>query len=92
MAKKTKTAKNQTFRLIDPDAERVLLAGDFTDWQKGAIPMEKGANGLWSATVKLSPGTHNYLFIVDGEWCSDPECTARVPNPFGSQNMVRQVL
>jgi 1,4-alpha-glucan branching enzyme len=92
MAKKTKTLKKQTFRLIDLDAERVLLAGDFTDWQKGAIPLQKNGNGLWTATVDLSPGTHSYLFIVDGEWRDDPECTVRVANPFGGQNMVRQVI
>lgn len=91
MAKKTKH-QPQTFRLIEPDAQRVLLAGDFTEWQKGAIPMEKGGNGLWTATVDLSPGTHSYLFIVDGEWREDPECRVRVANPFGSENMVRQVL
>lgn len=92
MAKNTKIPKKQMFRLVDPDAERVLLAGDFTGWQKGAIPMEKGSNGTWTASVSLTPGTHNYLFIVDGEWREDPECTVRVANPFGGQNMVRQVI
>jgi hypothetical protein len=28
---------------------------------------------------------------VDGQWCEDPECTVRVPNPFGGFDMVRQV-
>ncbi len=92
MAKASKTAKKQTFRLIEPDAEKVLLVGDFTEWQKGAIPMTSNGNGLWTASVKLGPGTHSYLFIVDGEWREDPECTVRVPNPYGGQNMVRQVL
>jgi 1,4-alpha-glucan branching enzyme len=92
MAKKTKTLKPQTFRLLDSDAQRVLLVGDFTEWQKGAIPMQGGGNGLWTTTVKLSPGEHSYLFIVDGEWREDPECTVRVPNPFGGKDMVRQVV
>jgi 1,4-alpha-glucan branching enzyme len=91
MAKATITLKKQTFRLIDPEAERVLLAGDFTQWQKGAIPMRNEGNGLWTQTVDLGPGTYSYLFIVDGEWRDDPECTIRVANPFGGQNMVRQV-
>jgi 1,4-alpha-glucan branching enzyme len=91
MAKKTEILKKQTFRFTEPDAARVLLVGDFTDWQERAIPMEKGSGGIWTATVKLSPGTHNYLFIADGEWCEDPECSLRVPNPFGGHNMVRQV-
>jgi len=92
MAKTTKILKKETFRLVDPDAERVLLVGDFTEWQKGAIPMNRSENGVWTATVKLGPGAHGYLFIVDGEWREDPACAVRVANPFGGQNMVRQVV
>ena len=92
MAKATKAPKKQTFRYVNPDAQKVLLVGDFTQWQKGAIPMTSGGNGLWTAAVNLSPGAHNYLFIVDGNWCEDPECALRTPNPYGGVNMVRQVL
>ena len=91
MARQATTLKNQTFRFTDPRAESVLLVGDFTDWQQRPIKMDRGTNGDWSTSVKLSPGTHHYLFIVDGEWCEDPECPLRVPNPYGGQNMVRQV-
>jgi len=81
----------QTFRYAAPNAASVLLAGDFTHWQKSAVPMQKGKAGVWTTTVDLAPGPHNYRFLVDGQWCDDPECTVRVPNPFGTQNMVRQV-
>ena len=53
--------------------------------------MEKGSGGVWTATEKLPPGNHHYLFIVDGQWCEDPECSVRVANPYGGCNMVRQV-
>ena len=85
------TPRKQTFRFTAPTATTVSLAGDFTDWQKRAIPMQKGKDGIWMATVELMPGKHNYRFIVDGDWCDDPECTVRVPNPYGTQNMVRKV-
>ena len=81
----------QTFRFTAPSATSVLLAGDFTQWQTRAIAMKKGKDGIWIATVELQPGKHNYRFIVDGEWCDDPDCTVRVPNPYGGQDMVRQV-
>jgi hypothetical protein len=29
--------------------------------------------------------------MVDGEWREDPECPTRVPNPYGTFNMVRKV-
>jgi 1,4-alpha-glucan branching enzyme len=91
MAREAAVLKTQTFQLNAPEATKVLLAGDFTDWQKRAIPLKKGNDGVWIVTVQLAPGTHNYLFMVDGEWREDPECPTRVPNPYGTFNMVRKV-
>jgi len=85
------TPTKQTFSFSAPTAMSVLLVGDFTQWQQHSIPMKKEKNGIWTTTVELAPGEHNYRFIVDGEWRDDPNCTLRVPNPFGTQNMVRQV-
>jgi len=51
----------------------VQLVGDFTQWQERPIKLQKGADGVWRATVKLEPGTHHYRFLVDGEWRDDPE-------------------
>lgn len=92
MARQATIFKKQTFRLEAPEAKKVLLVGDFTDWQQQAILMKKGSDGIWTTSVGLPPGTHHYLFIVDGEWRDDPDCPLRVPNPFGTQNMVRQVV
>lgn len=91
MARQVEAAKKQTFRFSAPAAVSVLLVGDFTHWQQQAIPMQKGKNGTWTAKVALPPGKHLYRFIVDDEWRDDPACTLRVPNPYGGQNMVRQV-
>ncbi len=91
MARQMETAVKQTFRYSAPTAMSVLLVGDFTHWQQRAIPMQKGRDGIWTTTVSLPPGKHGYRFIVDGEWQDDPECTLRVANPYGSQNMVRLV-
>ena len=91
MARKLESPKKQTFSLDAPSAERVLLVGSFTKWQQDAIPMKKGKDGVWAAKVELPPGSYSYRFIVDGEWWDDPECEMRAPNPFGSQDMVRQV-
>jgi len=90
MAKQTKNSKPHTFSFSAPDAMSVLLVGDFTHWQQQPISMHKGPNGIWTADVHLEPGKHTYRFIVDSEWRDDPECTLRVPNPFGSQDMVRE--
>jgi len=91
MARQMETPAKQTFRFSSSGAMSVLLVGDFTHWQESGIPMHKGKDGIWVATVELPPGKHTYRFLVDGDWRDDPECTLRVPNPYGSQDMVRQV-
>ncbi len=91
MARKNDTIKEQTFSITAPTAMSVQLVGDFTHWQEKPIAMKKERGGVWKVAVQLAPGTHHYRFLVDGQWRDDPECTVRVPNPFGSQNAVRQV-
>ncbi len=90
MARQMQTPSKQTFRFSAPDATSVLLVGDFTHWQKRGIPMQKGKDGIWVATVELLPGKHTYRFLVDGDWRDDPECRTRVANPFGGEDMVRE--
>lgn len=89
--KNVSIGQKQTFTLTALGAVSVQLMGDFTHWQKTPISMEKGAKGVWQTTVELAPGTHHYRFFVDGEWHDDPECTLRVPNPYGGENMICQV-
>jgi 1,4-alpha-glucan branching enzyme len=91
MARTESIPKTQTFRFNAPDAMSVLLVGDFTHWQARPVPMRKGADGIWTASVELPAGTHTYRFLVDGEWRDDPECTIHVPNPYGGEDMVRRV-
>jgi 1,4-alpha-glucan branching enzyme len=80
-----------TFTLIAPQAQSVRLAGDFTDWQQAPLELKKFKNGLWKATVSLTPGEHQYRLLVDGQWQDDPNCAMHQPNEFGSQNCVRVV-
>lgn len=87
----TASKREQLFVLEAPAAQNVQLAGNFTQWEKGAIPMRKNMDGIWQASVPMQPGEYHYRFLVDGEWCDDDECASYAPNPFGSRNAVRQV-
>ncbi|WP_078550663.1 alpha-amylase family glycosyl hydrolase [Litchfieldia alkalitelluris] len=62
-----------TFSYVDTDAERVRVAGSFTDWQNNALEM-KNNGGIWSVTTKtLVPNTYEYKFIVnEDQWIVDP--------------------
>ncbi len=90
MFKSPKSSAKQSFHFTAPDATSVLLVGDFTQWQQHPVSMRRDKHGLWTASVELPPGRHTYRFLVDGEWRDDPECTLRVPNPFGGQDMIRE--
>lgn len=89
--KTIKLGSRQEFRLKAPGAENVLLVGSFTQWQQRPIPMQPERTGEWRVVVGLRPGTYYYRFLVDGEWCDDPECPLHVGNPFGSQDAVRVI-
>jgi 1,4-alpha-glucan branching enzyme len=85
------TKQKVTFSLSAPQAQTVLLAGDFTNWQQSPVRLKKLKSGLWKTTVSLAPGTYEYRFIVDGQWQDDPKCTRRNWNRFGVQNCVCEV-
>ena len=91
MARQLDNTRKQTFRFSAPTAMSVMLVGDFTQWQQKGIPMRKNQDGVWAVSVDLPAGQHHYRFIVDGDWRDDPECTVRVNNPYGGQDMVKKV-
>ena len=73
------------------NVSEVKIAGDFTNWDKGAIFMTRsGKSGEWSASIKAAPGEHQYRFMLDGNWYTDPS-TERIANSFGSENSILRV-
>jgi len=83
--------KRVSFSLNAPDAQSVLLAGSFCDWELGAVALKRQKTRVWKTTVSLEPGTHQYRFIVDGQWHDDPACARKEPNPFGSEDCIVEV-
>lgn len=77
-----------TFRLSRPSARSVAVAGTFNTWNSSAAALRRGADGVWSVSLKLAPGKYEYRFVVDGEWISDPAASETAPNPFGGVNSV----
>src|SRR4051812_10529588 len=62
--------KHVTFRLKAPKATEVSFTGEF---QRGAIPMTKSPDGIFSATVgPIAPEIYNYNFTIDGVRTIDP--------------------
>lgn len=90
---RSRTAERPSQKLIElalkmPDAQSVAVAGTFNNWDVKGIPMRKDALGGWRATVMVPPGRHEYRFVVDGQWVSDPNAKECVKNTFGTTNSV----
>jgi hypothetical protein len=82
-----------TFRLPKKaagEAKRVTIVGDFSNWDKDAIPMKRLRNGDFSTTLELlSEREYRYRYLIDGrrwenDWCADNY----KPNPFGCDDSV----
>lgn len=57
-------------------AKKVILTGSFNNWSHNELSMRKTGQG-WELQYVLAPGNHEYKFIVDGQWITDPanSCT-----------------
>jgi hypothetical protein len=77
------------FVLVAPEAKQVSLAGTFNQWNTQVTPLVRaGATGVWTATLTLPAGQHQYAFVVDGaRWVPDPGAPA-VDDGFGRRNSV----
>ena len=63
--------KQVTFK-YSGSATSVAVAGSFNNWSSTANKMTKGTDGVWSTTLTLEPGVHEYKLIVNGTWTLDP--------------------
>ena len=76
---------------LNPEAKSVYVAGSFNGWKPDEMPLRAAGNGRWIGELKVNPGRHEYLFVVDGNWTPDPTARDFAPNPFGGKNSVVQV-
>ncbi|RKR85213.1 AMP-activated protein kinase-like protein [Mucilaginibacter gracilis] len=68
-------------------AKKVLLSGNFNDWNTLSGKMLKTDSG-WIADIKLQPGKYLYKFIVSGRWISDPNNALLEDDGAGNRNSV----
>ena len=77
------------FVIAAPGASRVALVGDFNGWSDGVTLLRAdGEDGLWSVSLPLAAGRHEYAFVVDGvRWMADP-LAPRHRDEFGTESSV----
>jgi hypothetical protein len=75
------------FVLVAKGAKKVSVVGDFNAWDPAAITLvDSDGQGTFVATVPLRRGAHEYMFLVDGRWMTDPSASETRPDGFGRAN------
>ena len=87
-SKKKIKKRRVTFSINLPDAEEVILVGDFNKWNPKTHSMKNNEHGIWSKTVIIPPGKYEYKFLIDGQWKEDPQNDQTCLNCFGTRNSV----
>lgn len=76
------------YRTISRLIRSVAVTGDFNDWNQTGIPMKQGTNE-WRVTLELSPGVHQYKYVIDGTYSiQDPANPQSTPDGQGGRNSV----
>jgi len=87
--KKKSVGRKTEFSLLAPQARSVSITGDFNQWNTSSHSLKQDKKGVWSISLSLNPGQHEYRFFVDGKWQDDPSCSSFVENPFGTLNCLK---
>jgi 1,4-alpha-glucan branching enzyme len=76
-----------TFLLTSASAKKVVIVGDFNDWNEQGTPLARASNdGVWSVTVPLRAGRYAYQFVVDDTLrLTDPRLPIEA-DEFGTAN------
>ena len=82
---KSKPICKVTFAISAPEATKVTLVGDFNDWDVTTTSLKKLKNGTFKVVLDLDTDkSHEYKYVVDGEYLNDPEPEALVFNAFAN--------
>lgn len=83
------TAAGVVFTYAGPAKTGVALCGDFNAWATTADRMTQAADGTWTLTRKLAPGSYAYKFLVDGaSWKNDEGNPQSKDDGFGGKNSI----
>ena len=70
----------------DAPGKEVFVAGTFNNWQPEKPLSDKNNIGVYKCQLRLAPGTYQYKFIVNGNWCLDENNPNFTPNGLGTLN------
>ena len=74
------------FTVKADQVREICLAGDFNQWKVCDAPLMRVGEGVWSITIDLPRGRHEYMFVIDGKWVTDPNAMGYSRDGFGNRN------
>ena len=74
------------FTVKADQVREICLAGDFNQWKVCEAPLSRVAEGVWTITIDLPRGRHEYMFVIDGKWVTDPNAMGYSTDGFGNRN------
>lgn len=74
--------KKHQFEYKSKTARRVAVTGNFSGWYK--IDMQQKQPGIWQLSLPLKEGIHQYKFVVDGDYISDPQNSNNSGEPYNN--------
>ena len=81
--------KHVTFTFKHDPGKEVFIAGLFNNWdQKHNKLTETNQPGIYTITMMLAKGRHEYKFVADNVWYIDPKNPESVVNDLGWANSV----
>lgn len=91
LSRSSNRRRKMRFQVKAEKGSSVFLAGSFNNWDPNAITLKQNGDGLYSTSVSLPPGRHEYKFIINGAWRNDEQCQQLASNSYGSHNNVIEV-
>jgi 1,4-alpha-glucan branching enzyme len=76
------------FRLRAEPGKDIFIGGSFNNWSPTTMKLEDKGTGLYTVTLHLPAGRHEYKFVVNDVWQVDPENSEKLQNGFGEMNSV----
>ncbi|WP_420315864.1 alpha-amylase family glycosyl hydrolase [Ekhidna sp.] len=70
--------------------KKVMIKGEFNAWNPNNTVLEKKGNSFTTYEM-LSPGTYQYLYVVDGKEFRDPHNPDSISNGMGGWNSVIEI-
>jgi 1,4-alpha-glucan branching enzyme len=82
-------ANGINFTISAPTATSVAIAGSFNRWDTDRDRLSgPDRRGVWSITLPLPPGRHEYLFFINGKtWMLDPSAPS-TNDGMGGENSI----